>query len=484
MRQCLIAMTLLCAICTQSAIAHVVNAELPAEMNNKITYMIKSGLPDATVGVTVQDIDSGKILYDYHGSKHFLPASTTKLFTAAAALKLLGPDYRYNTILYYKKPPLPTTILTGDVALKFTGDPTLQLATLQNLLKKLTDAHIKEISGNLIIDDTLYEGPLLGFGWTWDSTPWYHAAPVAAIIIDRNQFGITLFPATQIGLPVGAALDPMSPGAKSRLLKSDIHGVTLEDSEIMCQIAVTVDDQNNVELGGCWPLGTQPVHLRLALKNPRLHAQQLLLETLDKLNVKFSGQVIFGAIPIGLTTLARHESESLAILLNAILGDSNNLYAESLTKTLGANMYKVGSFKTGSLAVQKTLSAMTGIDFAQIRLLDGSGESRYNLLTPMHLTRLLYTMHHEPKIGAHFRNALAISGVNGTLKKRFGSFDTKDNIKAKTGTLNGASTLAGYFTTRSNRHLIVTIMINHAMDSNTMLKQFENELCYFLVNQL
>ncbi len=459
-------------------------AQISTDLANKITYMIKSTLPDATVGVTVQDVDSGKILYEYHGAKNFTPASTAKLFTAAAALKELGPDYRYDTALFYDKISVKDHVLNGDVAVKFSGDPSLQLANIHGLLKKLHAVKVQTIKGDLILDDTVFEGPLIGHGWTWDSTPWYYSAPVAAIIIGYNQLGVTLFPCAEIGGKVGAALDPMHPATRFTALKSDLRAVTFEDSETICQINAVVDEQNNVELGGCWPLGTQPVHLKLAVKNPRLLAQKLILEALRNLNIKFSGKVKFNKVPDNLVKLAHHESEPLSVLLNAILADSDNLYAESLTKTLGAKLYGVGSFKTGALAVKNVLSNVTGIDFNQTRMLDGSGESRYNLITPLQLTRLLYTMQHEPKLGPHFRNALALSGVNGTLQKRFASFDTKANINAKTGTLTGVSTLAGYFKTRSHHNLIVTIMINHALDSNAMLKQFENELCYFLMNQL
>ncbi len=453
-------------------------------INSQITRMIKTSLPDATVGVTVQDVVSGKILYDYHGSKHFLPASTTKLFTAAAALKLLGPDYRYDTTLYYDTNNLKHGLHHGDVAIKFTGDPSFKLPALYSLLQKLSEYHVKEIHGDFIIDDTIYAGPLLGLGWTWDSTPWHHAAPVAAIIIDRNQFGVTLFPSANLGAKVGAQLQSEYPGAKFIGLSSDIKTVTFQESETICQLAAVVDEHNNVEITGCWPAGTQPVHLRLAVKDPRLQAQYLILDALNKLNIKLTGKVKFAAVPAGLNRLAHQSSEPLAILLKSILAESNNLYAETLTKTLGAKMFGVGTFKTGSLAVQQILSQATGINFDQTRIMDGSGESRYNLLTPRHLTRLLYTMQQEPALGLHFRNALAMSGMNGSLKNRFKTMRSADKIQAKTGTLNGVSTLSGYFTTRNNRELIVTIMINHALENNALLKQFEEELCTLLVNQL
>ncbi len=372
-----------------------VRANTAQDFNTRITSMIKNNLPEATVGVILQDVATGKIIYDYHGSKHFLPASTAKLFTAAAALMELGPDFRYETGLYYNSAGLKGGVYKGDLALKFSGDPSFKLPYLHSLLKKLQETQIKEVQGDLWIDDTLFDGPMLGHGWTWDSTPWYHAAPVSAIIIDRNQFGITLFPAREIGGEVAAKFDTAYPAAKFRTLHSNVKAVTYEDSETICQIMVQVDDYNNVDLSGCWPIGTEPAHLRLAIKNPRLQAQRLINEALEKLNIKLHGKIKFGKVPDHLAKLAHHDSEPLHVLLNAVLGDSNNLYAESLTKTLGAELYGKGSFKTGALAMQKILSQTTGIDFSQMRLLDGSGESRYNLLTPLHLARLLYTMHNE-----------------------------------------------------------------------------------------
>lgn len=465
--------TLICFIVCV-AISFNGHANIGLDFNHKVTKMIKTNLPESTVGVMLQDAVTGKILYDYHGSKRFTPASTTKLFTAAAALKELGPDYCYETALYYKN---------GKVAIKFSGDPSFKVANLHSLLKKLQEADINLIR-ELWLDDSLFDGPMLGFGWTWDSTSWYHAAPVSAIIIDRNQFGVTLFPATQLGRAVEAKLEQNYPLAITPELKVNMQGVSVEDSENLCQIMVDVDEQNNVGLSGCWPIGMEPVHLRLAIKNPRLKAQKLILEILAELQIKFNGKIKFGKMPGNLIKVAYHNSEPLHVLLNSILGDSNNLYAESLTKILGAKLYGNGSFKTGSLAVQQILSQFTGIDFSQVRLHDGSGQSRYNLLTPLHLSRLLYTMDHEKVLGPYFRDALALSGVNGTLHSRFASFDTKASIQAKTGTLHGVSALSGYLTTRSNRQLIVTIMINHAMENSAVLKQFENDLCYFLVNQL
>lgn len=112
------------------------------------------------------------------------------------------------------------------MALKFIGDPSLSAVDLQNLLQQLQVANIKQINGDFWIDDSLFDGPMLGHGWTLDSTPWYHAAPVSAIIIDRNQFGLTLFPTQQIDGTVKAQLDDVYPDLKAHKLNCNVHTVT------------------------------------------------------------------------------------------------------------------------------------------------------------------------------------------------------------------------------------------------------------------
>lgn len=440
--------------------------------DNNILNNLNNKLPNATVGIIVQDAKSGKVIYEQNSNKHFLPASTTKLFTAAAALKYLGPNYQYETALYYQP--------KGDLSIKFNGDPSLTFGDLQRLLAALSQAQISKISGDLWIDDSIFEGPMYAPGWGSDDTPWYHGAPVSAIILDRNQFGVTLQPADIIGSQVIAKLDPKYPAAKFVKLQAKIRGVNLQDSEERCQIIAVVNEKNNAQLSGCWPVGNKPVALRMAIKNPKLYAKNLVLSELKRLHIKLHGQVKFAPMPTKLLKhkIAQHNSEPLYLLLNPVLGDSNNLYAESLAKTLGAKMFGVGSFKTGTLAMQQILGPLSG------KLHDGSGASRYNLLSPTDLSNLLYSMHREPEIGPYFRSALSLSGVSGTLQQRFVDMDPGARIQAKTGSLNGVSALSGYVTTRNKNELIVTIMINQAINDSAELKRIEDEFCNTLVHAM
>lgn len=458
------------------------NIKVDAPWRATVTQMIKNTLPHANVGVVVQDAVSREIIYTYHANKHFLPASTAKLFTAAAALKYLGPEYRFATSLLYKPGAIKRHVYRDHLVLRFSGDPSLQRSSLQALFQNLSSAKIKVIKGDLLIDDSIFAGPTYALGWAWDSTPWYHAAPTNAIIIDGNQFGVTLLPSDTLGDQVKVTLNPEDSGTNLRQISSDVRTVSYADSENLCQLIANVDDNNNLQLGGCWPQGSSPIQLRFAIKNPRLQATQLIQRTLQDLNIKFAGQIKFAPTPADMQVLAQHTSEPVAALIKPILSESNNVYAESLTKTIGAQMYGVGSFKTGTAGLQRVLQDTMGLDLTAAKFVDGSGESHYNLLMPQHLAQLLLSMRFDPQVAGHFRNALAVSGMNGTLQNRFGK--NIPQVFAKTGTMHGVSTLAGYFTTKQKREVIIAIMINHATETNKVLKQFEEELCYFLMEQL
>jgi D-alanyl-D-alanine carboxypeptidase/D-alanyl-D-alanine-endopeptidase (penicillin-binding protein 4) len=250
-----------------------------------------------------------------------------------------------------------------------------------------------------------------------------------------------------------------------------------------CQIQAEMNDQNDLSLKGCWPYQTQPTTLNFAIKNPDAYATRLIVEALKSESIELMGKVVVGKAPLNLKIIASHESKPLTELLKEVLRESNNIYADSLFKTLGAEKFQHGTFQAGTRAIQAVLTKPTGIRFADLRIVDGSGASRYNLVAPKDFARLLLTMYHDNKVGKDFINALPSSGdENGNLRYRMGSVDIKDKIRAKTGTLQGISTLAGYLTSVHDKDLIVVIAIDHTLQNGEYLKHVEDELCRVLVN--
>jgi D-alanyl-D-alanine carboxypeptidase/D-alanyl-D-alanine-endopeptidase (penicillin-binding protein 4) len=216
--------------------------------------------------------------------------------------------------------------------------------------------------------------------------------------------------------------------------------------------------------------------------NARKFAADLIQTALQEANIRWCGKVVYNKTSTKMATLVEHSSSPLARLLPRLLANSDNIYAEAITKTLGAKVYRRGSFKAGVLAIKDILQRPTGINFDAMNLVDGSGLSRYTLITPNQFTRLLYTMYHTPKLNKIYTNAFALAGARGTLSSRLSSFDTYENIHAKTGSMTGISALSGYITTRTNKNLLFTMLVNNTLLPVRKVKKIEDELCQIIVN--
>lgn len=441
---------------------------------NKIEKLIQQYIPNTAVGIIVRDAKTGKTIYSKNANQPFIPASGTKLFTASAALLALGPNYQFETVLKQKE---------EDLYLAFCGDPSLSTQDLKTLLETAKTIDLSKIK-HIFIDDTRFKGLEYALGWDWNSTWWYYGAPISTIILNANAIPIQLLPTQAPGEKIIAQLKSQNP-AIPFTLTHDIISVTNEQAN-QCVFMVDTNNKNDVHLSGCWPTQQKEMTLKIALKNPTLLAKQIILASLS-LEQSQLPEIKTG-INIenikDLKTITSHRSKSLAELLPQILQESDNVYTESFTKTLGAVLLQEGTFQAGVKSIQTTLNTELGLDFTQTKMMDGSGLSRYNLITPTLFSELLFKLYHHP-MGGIFKNALAISGVHGTLKNRLSNQDpqkqdpTKEQVKiyAKTGTLTGVSTLSGYLDTHSKQTLIFSIMINNSLNDSKEIKAFEDALC-------
>jgi len=446
----------------------------------QIEAIIQQSVPTANVGIVLEEAKTGRVLYERLSAKPFCPASNVKLLTAAASLLSLGSDYRFKTVIKIENKALQQGKLLGNVFIEFNGDPSLTILDFKELLSGLKKAGIRQITGDIVIDNTRFEKPNYAPGWTWDSLPWYYTAPVTAVILNENYISLIVRGNKTTGKKAQISFVDGNEG-KIKVI-SELVSVSEFAANNECQIQAEMNDQNDLSLKGCWPYQTQATTLSFAIKNPDLYATRLIIEVLKSENIELMGKVIIGKAPLNLKIIASHESKPLTELLKEVLRESNNIYADSLFKTLGAEKFQYGTFQAGTRAIQAVLAKPTGIRFADLRIVDGSGASRYNLVAPQDFARLLLTMYHDNKVGKDFINALTSSGdENGNLRYRMGSADLKDKIRAKTGTLLGISALAGYLSVH-DKDFIVVIAIDHALQNGEYLKHVEDELCRVLVN--
>lgn len=441
----------------------------------QIDRLIRHHLPNASIGIILTEAKTGKTLYERRSKELFPPASVAKLFVASASLLSLGPHYRFTTSVEIREGVLHQGKLTDNLYLRFSGDPSLTTQNLSSLIAQLKNAGIEQIAGDIIIDSTAFQSPHYAMGWSFDSLAWYFAAPVTTIILNENQIPLR-FVANVLGDKVAISCE--SEECKLISLDSDAKVVSKEEAETNCQIEVNMDQENAVSIKGCWPAQPKPTDLKIALKNPNLFAGKFILQTLKAENIQLNGKILFQKIPENLKVIASHRSPPLTELLKKVLQDSNNIYADSLAKTLGLKHLQQGTFKLGTKAIQEILERSTSIDFKALRLFDGSGLSRYNLIAPQQISQLLFTLYHDTQNNKIFQELLPVSGgENGTLATRLNSPDLRGRIRAKTGTLSNTYNLAGYLTSKSNKDLIFVIMTDHVIEEREKINQFESELC-------
>jgi serine-type D-Ala-D-Ala carboxypeptidase/endopeptidase (penicillin-binding protein 4) len=436
--------------------------------------LIKSYVADAQAGLWVQDADTQEVLYTYNADHRFTPASVTKSYTVAATLLDLPPNFTYQTKLLYDKSKLNNGVLEGDIALQFSGDPSLTTQDLENLLQQLNIKGIKTIKGNVFIDNTAFSKPDAGLGWVITDLSWYFASPAKSVIIDENRVPITLTPAANLGQKT--VIQPLAD--KIINLSSDVITVSETDAKNLCQLNVELEEKNNgVHLYGCWPLQAQQsaTTLRVALPNAELRANDIIQQSLASLGINLTGKIQIASSNTLPDTLATHQSLSLSVILAKIMRESNNIYADSLAKTLGKKNYQRGTLQAGSYAITQILKDRLKLDSNSFRLSDGSGVSIYNQITPKNVAMLLQGMYNETSYRDDFLTSMQVLDSAHSFYKRTPKNLTTP-IYIKTGGLTGVSNVTGYVKTQSGKTLIVVSLLNQLPADRTKASEFEQRI--------
>jgi D-alanyl-D-alanine carboxypeptidase/D-alanyl-D-alanine-endopeptidase (penicillin-binding protein 4) len=453
---------------------------------DKNIQAILARVPDnLNVGITVQSMETGKIVYESNANRYFTPASTQKILTAAAALFYLGKDYQFNTLIYSDRPYNGEKILKGNLYIKFGGDPNLTVTHIQEMISQLKKMGLKKITGKVYIDNTHFNGDPYASGWIWDDANSCFSAPVDAIMINHNCFNATLIAGKKEGgktqIKGDSALLRYTPIDNEVVTRKNI---TLDDTE--CILDVSVDQNNRYHLTGCVSPKASDLYLSFALRYVKPFTQKLLTDLFAQQQITVGGNIEFSAIPQQSFEIVRHASPPLSELVRSMLKRSDNLIADGLFKSLGAAYYKKsGNWVNGARAVSEILKTRAQVTLDTSKIYDGSGLSRYNLLTPNNFSELLYAIYHDEVIGGDFINGLPLFGVDGTLANKMSSKDKalQAALQAKTGSMSGVLSLAGYVYTKKKKVLSIVILMNNFPNKSSKYFFTQMEIAnYFTAN--
>jgi D-alanyl-D-alanine carboxypeptidase/D-alanyl-D-alanine-endopeptidase (penicillin-binding protein 4) len=419
-------------------------------------------LNGAEVGVVVRDARTGENLYTRGADVQVMPASNQKLQTAAAAFGVLGPGYTFRTSVLAAGPRRGST-LTGDLVLKGTGDPTLRAADYDRLAAAVAAKGITRVTGRLVVDDTWFDDRRLAPDWDPADEPYSYASQVSALTVaadaDFNvgSVRVDVSPGTPGG-PVGVALVP----ATGHVM-IDNQATTGAAGSASTLSITRLPDTNVIRLTGSHPAGGATVRTLRTVDDPSLYAADVFRRALTAHGVAVTGPTARAAAPRTATTITTRTSMPLSKLAVPFLKLSNNNIAEILVKAMGRKKSGEGSWQAGLPVVAKYVKTL-GIDTSRLKLTDGSGLSRTNRATAAQAGNLLRGVRSRTWYPA-FANALPIAGqpdpwVGGTLATRMSGTAAAGNVRAKTGTLTGATALSGYVRNPAGRRLIFSIMLN------------------------
>jgi len=425
-------------------------------------------------GLLIADAESGETLYEQNADKYFVPASNMKLFTSALAMAKLGPDYRFHTTLETRGTISTGGVLNSDVMLVGRGDPNLSNRKFPYELKEefdgppekalveLADAlvskGVKEISGDVIGDDSYFPRERYPNGWEIDDMVWEYGAAISAIVVDDNTVALTLTPGEQAGNPVQAAV---TPATLDFMVEND---VTTSAADAKSDLTLTRDPGSNlVVVKGSLPARSAPRRLVLAIEEPAQHAAATLKRLLEERGVKVAGVARAqhdhaepGDDPV---VLAEHVSVPLGDALKLINKISQNLHTEMLLRTVARQS---GTWATPDdlMKVPADFYATAGIAPGDVIQTDASGLSRHDLVTPRAIVTLLNFALKQSWFGPYYAS-LPVAGLDGTLEDRMKNTPAAGRIHAKTGSVEHVRTLSGFAETPGGRRLIFSFLSNN-----------------------
>ena len=423
-----------------------------ARLSSRLSSILDDARSRKETDVSVLDAETGAVVYARRATTAGLPASNAKVVTAAAALHELGPGYRFTTDVV-RRGRVGDGVLHGSLYLVGHGDPTTRQSDYAALARQVRAAGITKVTGKVVADGSFFDSQRYNPGWSTSYSSEYYAAQTAALTVapnadyDSGTVLVTVKGGSRDRRPTVST----TPAAASKYVELVNRATTTGSTSLSLSRRAggnSITVRGHVRSGRSWS-GL------VTVDKPELYAAAVFRRELDRVDVTVAGGTTLGTTPASKRTrVARDTSMTLAQLLVPFLKLSNNLHAEALTKTMGAQDGRPGSWPAGLARTTAYLRDL-GVPMKGVSLADGSGVSRRDRLTPLALTTLLVEVRDEPWWAA-FEAGLPVAGVNshlggGTLRHRMNGTRAAGNAHAKTGSLTGVTALSGYVTGRDGR---------------------------------
>ncbi|MBE2280297.1 MAG: D-alanyl-D-alanine carboxypeptidase/D-alanyl-D-alanine-endopeptidase [Ignavibacteriaceae bacterium] len=453
------------------------------EIWNKIdSFFDDPAFNSSNWGVLIQSLRTGEVLYKRNETKLFIPASNQKLLTTSAALEILGPSYQFRTIVATDG-EIDGSILNGNLMIKGYGDPSISgrfhngniFSVFQTWVERLQEIGIDEIRGNIIGYDDAFDEINLGEAWHWDYETYWYAAPIGALSFNDNCVDITIKPSKVLSQAV------VTSEPESKMITIINQVVTVPSDSVTNIQFQRLRSSNIIRITGTIKENQPDYKIYVSINNPTQFFVVTLKKYLEDNGIKVTGFAIdyddiSNRVDIqNFRDLFDHYSKPLTEIIRVINKNSQNFFAEQLLKTIGYELFGLGSAEHGKYGISEFLAKMD-ITQSQYRISDGSGLSRLNLITPEILMKILVYMN-KSSLFSYFYNSLPVAGVDGTISSRMKNSPAEYNVRAKTGFVGFTRSLSGYMNTYEKEPIAFVMIVNNLLGPISVADNVQDKIC-------
>ncbi len=443
------------ALCAALLLAHGAAAGTLAERIDAVAAK-DAGLRGARVGALVVRLTDGEVLYARSADSAMIPASNLKILTAIAALDVFGPTHQFETGIRAAK-PLSADGVVADLGVLGGGDPVLNSEDWWRLAADLRRSGLTRIEGDLIVDDSAFDQEYWHPTWGAVSARAYHA-PVAGLSANYGAFFVNVIPGAVQGAPVRVQLDPPVPYFK--LINTANTGGPRAKLTLSVGRGKRTNGIEAISVGGTVRAGDEADIFPRSVTDAALYAGAVFAMQLEANGIRIGGTVRKGDARALPAELMSFKGRPLSEIVRLFMKYSNNAIAETLVKAIGAHASGgVGTWEDG-LATMRSRLARLGLTDPSLVLVDGSGLSPANRVTPRMLVAALARGGRAFAFGPELATSLPIAARDGTLERRTSA--SRDRVRGKTGLLSDARTtaLSGFAQLANGEEVAFTFIVN------------------------
>jgi D-alanyl-D-alanine carboxypeptidase/D-alanyl-D-alanine-endopeptidase (penicillin-binding protein 4) len=442
-------------------------------LRREINFLIKkSNTPRTVKGIEIYSRKHKKPIYDFNSGFLFNPASNLKIATTSFALQNLGVDYKFKTS-FVAPGARHASAIDGDLFVMTCGDPLITHQDIDSVASAIYKNGVRGIDGNLIIDVSRFDSVEWGSGWMWNDEPGDYQMFVSPACLDHNTISVNVS-LDSLRNNVIVKTDPSTQFVRT------IFSAIPDAIDSLHVTRVMLNDTNVISVSGFYSPFLQPSEYTFSVRHPARYFGTVFKEALATKGIEVQGKTlvnydrqnrISGTTLDTLFTL-EHSIDTVVTYINKV---SDNLGAECLLKEVAYDIQKKPGSADAGVRLEEEFLKSCGVDSTEYSIVDGSGLSRYNLMTPDAIVSILNHDLGQP-FGNLLLHSLPVSDVDGTLEDRMNQDFVAGKILAKTGSISGVSTLSGYVLL-PNDTLVFSMMMQNFVTSGDSLRALQDSLC-------